>query len=44
MNLKFNELVSKVIVEGKNDDSIVKSILSWLKKTEPEVIVKKRGK
>ena len=43
MNNKFNELVSKVVVEGNSDDSIVQSVLSWLKKIKPKVIVKKRG-
>ena len=37
---KFNELVSKVVVEGKNSDSLVKDILSWLKDSMPRVIVK----
>ena len=40
---KFNELVSKVTVEGNADDGIVQSILSWLKSIKPKVIVKKRG-
>ena len=43
MSTKFNELVSKVVVEGKSDDGIVQSILSWLKKVKPKVIVKKKG-
>ena len=37
---KFNELVSKVVIEGKNSDSLVKDILSWLKDSMPRVIVK----
>ena len=37
---KFNELVSKVVIEGKNSDNLVKDILSWLKDSMPRVIVK----
>jgi len=32
--------VSKIIIEGRAPDSIVKEILDWMKKTKPEVIYK----
>lgn len=41
---KFSELVSKVIVEGSADDSIVQSILGWLKSAKPTVIVNLKEK
>ena len=41
--VKFRHLVSKVIIEGRAPDSIVKEILDWMGETKPEV-VHRRGK
>ena len=39
---KFNELVSKIFIQGNASDSIAKDILDWCKNSMPKVIV--RGK
>ena len=39
---KFNELVSKIFIQGNASDSIAKDILDWCKDSMPKVIV--RGK
>ena len=44
MKLKFNELVSKVTIEGRAKDDLVKQILSWVKPSQPIVIVKNGDK
>tara|TARA_R100001530_G_C4229013_1_gene132121 strand:- start:53 stop:190 length:138 start_codon:yes stop_codon:yes gene_type:complete len=41
MTTKFNELVTKVIVEGRSSDDIAKCILSWVKGSKPIVVVRK---
>ena len=37
---KFNELVSKIFIQGNASDSIAKDILDWCKNSMPKVIVK----
>ena len=38
--VKFRHLVSKVIIEGRAPDNIVKEILDWMKETKPQVVHK----
>ena len=42
-SVKFRDLVSKVIVEGRAPDSIAKEVLEWVKESKP-IVVHKGGK